>query len=85
MRKTPQKAATAPARTVPLKTVLVALDIGNSSEDPCRVIQQPGEAVLLVRSLDRKTPPQVADRLNHDDIYLVVPATTTRYTVVGVN
>ena len=45
----------------------------------------PGEAVLLVRSLDRKTPPQVADRLNHDDIYLVVPATTTRYTVVGVN
>ena len=43
-----------------------------------------GEGVILIRSLDRKTPPQSADRLNHSDEFLVVEGTTTRYTIVGV-
>jgi hypothetical protein len=40
--------------------------------------------VILVRSLDRKTPPQVADRLNHSDEFTIVDGVTTRYSISGV-
>ena len=43
-----------------------------------------GEGVVLIRSIDRKTPPQTADRLNHSDEFLVVDGATTTYTIVGV-
>lgn len=40
-------------------------------------------SVILLRSLDRKTPPQVADRLNHPDEYPIVDGVTTRYAIQG--
>lgn len=42
-----------------------------------------GEAVILLRSLDRKSPPQVVDRLNHSDEYSIVEGMTTTYVVQG--
>jgi len=39
--------------------------------------------VILVRSLDRKTPPQAADRLNHADEFEVVDGVTTIYSISG--
>ncbi len=41
------------------------------------------DGVVLVRSLDRKTPPQLADRLNHDDEFPIIAGTTTNYAIVG--
>lgn len=41
-------------------------------------------SVILLRSLDRKTPPQVADRLNHSDEFEIVDGVTTRYSLQGV-
>jgi hypothetical protein len=40
--------------------------------------------VILVRSLDRKTPPRVADRLNHANEFEIVDGVTTRYSIQGI-